>query len=56
MPTLSALPMLMQAITPQPVATPKAAPKAAPAPIQKPAVNTQAVQSNNAIPINIIIT
>jgi len=51
-PTPSALPMPMQAIAPQPAA----APIAFPAPVQKKAVNTRAMQSNNAISINITIT
>jgi hypothetical protein len=51
-PTPSALPMPMQAIAPQPAA----APRASPAPVQKRAINTRAMQSNNAIPINITIT
>jgi hypothetical protein len=51
-PTPLAPQMSMSVITPQPAV----APRAAPAPVQKPTNNTRAVQSNNAIPINITIT
>ncbi len=52
MPTPSAPPMPMQAITPPPVA----APRAAITPVQKPAANNWVVRGNNTYPINITIT
>jgi hypothetical protein len=51
-PTPSAPPMLMQAIAPQPAASPRTVHT----PISKSANNNQVARSNNAIPINITIT